>query len=154
MKRTTRVSIGTASVMLFCLAIGVSAQQKVQDTSQRNPAYSVARETPLQGTVVSYTPSSPVAPLGPHVVLQTASGEVDVHLGNAKLLEVNHFSISAGDPIRILGESIPFGNGTQFVARVIQKGNQSLVLRSARGFPLRPMANSASKAGNSLAGVL
>jgi hypothetical protein len=134
--------------------MGVSAQQKVQDTSERNPAYSLARETALQGTVLSYTASSSVAPLGPRVVVQTASGDIDVHLGNAKLLEANHFSLSMGDSIRLLGESIPFGSGTQFVARVIQKGNQSLVLRSARGFPLRPMANGASETGKQQAGVL
>jgi hypothetical protein len=80
-----------------------------------------------------------VAPLGPHVTVATGSGVVDVHLGNARLLQANHLSLSAGDSIQIVGENVAYGAGTQFVARVIQKGNQIVALRSTRGFPLAPM---------------
>jgi hypothetical protein len=83
-------------------------------------------------------------------VIQTASGQVDVHLGNARLLTANHFSLSAGDSVRVVGENVAYGTGTQFFARIIQKGSQTLALRSTRGFPLRPT----SKAGKSEAGVL
>ena len=67
-------------------------------------------------------------------------------LGNsrsAKLLQANHFTLAAGDSVRIVGESLPFGGGSQFFARIIQKGNQSVALRSARGFPLRPSGKQA-----------
>ena len=80
-----------------------------------------------------------MAPLGPHVTVSTGSGVVDVHLGNARLLEASHLSLSAGDSIQIVGENISYGSGTQFVARVIQKGNQTVALRTTRGFPLAPM---------------
>ena len=108
----------------------------------------------MQGTVVSYNASSTVAPLGPHVIVQTSSGTLDVHLGNAKLLETNHFTLAAGNSVRILGENLPYGDRTQFVARIIQKGNQSLVLRSVRGFPLRPIVNGAGKSTDPQGGVL
>src|SRR5262249_49440047 len=117
---------------------------------QGSQAYDVGRETVLEGTVVTYTASSQVAPLGAHVTVQTSSGRVDVHLGNAQLLDASHFSLASGDFVRIVGETLPYGQASQFFARLIQKGTQSLALRSIRGLPLRPVANSAK----SQAGVL
>ena len=101
----------------------------------------MSRETALTGTVIKYTESSSAPPLGAHVTLHTSSGVVDVHLGNAQLLAANHFSLSAGDSVRIVGENIASGSSLQFVARVIEKGNQSLTMRSTRGFPLSPVGN-------------
>jgi len=146
--RWTSFSAWLCAVLLFCASAG--AQQNTQSTAQQMRAYEVSREVSMQGTVVSFTENSSTAPLGPHVVIQTASGQVDVHLGDARLLRANHLTLAAGDGVRVVGENITRGASTQFFARIIQKGNQTLTLRSARGFPLRP----ASKAGKSEAGVL
>src|SRR5712671_5672011 len=113
--------------LLFCASAG--AQQKAQSAAQQRSAYDVSREVSLQGTVVSFTENSSTAPLGSHVVVQTASGQVDVHLGDARLLKANQFALAAGDSIRVIGENVPYGTGTQFFARIIQKGNQTLPLR-------------------------
>ena len=134
-----------ASVVL--LSTIASAQQKAQTVRQRNLNYDVSREISVQGSVISYSETSSAAPFGPHVTLQTSSGVLDIHLGNARLLESNPFTLAAGDTIRVIGESVPFGSGTQFLARLIQKGNQALVLRSPQGFPLRPAAKSADQRG-------
>src|SRR3989441_6745379 len=119
---------------IFSRAAG--AQQKAQPDSPSNRAYDMRRETVLEGTVLKYTEASTVPPLGAHVLLQTASGPVDVHLARARSLQVNHFSLNTGDSIRVVGESLSYGDGTSFVARVIQKGQQALAIRSIRGFPL------------------
>ena len=137
-----------AGVLL--LSTIASAQQKAQTVAQRNQAYDVSREVSLQGTVVSFAENSSIPPLGARLSIQTSSGVVDVHLGDARLLKASQFSVAAGDTIRIVGESLPYGDGTQFFARIIQKGNQAVALRSARGFPLRP----ATKAGKTQAGAL
>jgi hypothetical protein len=137
MKRLTRIGIGgawLASVLLLSTAAG--AQQKAPSATPRNQAYDASRESVLQGTVLSYTATATTAPLGAHVTVQTASGVVDVHLGNAQLLTANHFSLASGDSVRITGESVSYGTSTQFLARIIQKGNQALAVRSVRGFPL------------------
>jgi hypothetical protein len=130
------------------VSTAANAQQRAQNIAQRNQAYDVSRETVLEGKVIQYTQASTVAPLGPHVTVQTASGVVDVHLGNARMLEANHFSLASGDSIRIVGENVAFGTGTQFLARVLQKGNQTLAIRSTRGFPLAP----SGKAGQPVPG--
>ena len=144
---------GCLAVVMF-LPLLATAQEKSQARAPKTQGYELAREISLQGTVVSYNASSTVAPLGPHVVVRTSSGTLDVHLGNAKLLETNHFTLASGDSVRIIGESLPYGAATQFVARIIQKGNQSLVLRSVRGFPLRPIVKGAGKSTNAQGGVL
>jgi DNA/RNA endonuclease YhcR with UshA esterase domain len=124
-----------------------SAQQKTQSVPQKNLSYDVSREVSLQGTVLSYTESSSEVPFGPRVSVQTSSGVLDVHLGNARLLESNHLTLSAGDAVRIVGENVPFAASMQFLARVIQKGDQVVQLRTAQGFPLRPMGKSGDAKG-------
>ena len=154
MTRIHRFGVVASFAGMFFFVLTSAAQQKAQSASPRWQAYDINREGSLQGTVVSYTPAAAVPPLGAHVIMQTSSGVVDVHLGNAKLLEANHFTLSPGESIRISGENVALGTSNQYVARVIQKGSQSLVLRSPRGFPLVPMVKGAGKAANVQAGVL
>jgi hypothetical protein len=118
-----------------CCATAAIAQQKPEVMAQEN-AYSVSRETSLQGKVVAFSATSSTAPMGAHVQVQTSNGVVDVHLGNAHLLTANHLSLEAGDSVTIVGENLPFDSGTVFAARVIQKGTLSVTLRSKNGIPL------------------
>src|ERR1700687_6360696 len=90
---------GLAGVLLLS-TIG-NAQQKAQSAPQKNLSYDVSRETVLEGNVVQYTPASSAAPLGPHVTVQTSSGVIDVHLGRARRLGANHFSLASGDRARV-----------------------------------------------------
>jgi len=140
MTRLLSWRVGTALLAgVLLLSTIAGAQQKAQSVPQKNLSYDASRETVLEGNVVQYTPASSVAPLGPHVTVQTSSGVVDVHLGRVRRLEANHFSLASGDRVRIVGEMVP-GAGTQFLARVIQNGNQVLAVRSTRGLPLAPNA--------------
>ena len=129
----------TAAAVGLLVATTTTAQQKAQNVAQENSVYDVSREVSVQGSVIRYSESSSVAPFGPHVSLKTSGGVLDIHLGNARLLEAKHVSLAAGDQIRIVGENVAYGTGAQFVARIIQKGNQAVALRSTRGFPLAPV---------------
>jgi hypothetical protein len=122
-------------LVLFTAATAsvVSAQQ---NAVSRAAVYDSTREVTLVGTVVSYQPSVDKPPLGAHVVVTTSAGNIDVHLGDARFLAANKFQIQSGDSIRIIGENVAYAGGTQFLARVIQKGTQALMLRSVRGTPL------------------
>jgi hypothetical protein len=139
MTKAIRAGLGGAWIAAaLCFATLSIAQQNIPAVAQNSRAYNVSREAVLEGTVLRYTPSASSKPLGAHVTLQTAAGPVDVHLGNAHLLSANHFSLAAGDSLRITGENVAYGNTTQFLARVVQKGAQSLTVRTNRGFPLSP----------------
>ncbi len=87
----------------------------------------------VEGTVLSYTAESATPPIGAHLILQTAAGAIDVHLGAARFLQANNFSLATGDSVRVVGVSSETRQGTIFLVRVIQKGGQSLVLRTANG---------------------
>jgi hypothetical protein len=71
--------------------------------------------------------------MGAHVIIQTAYGPVDVHIGSAKLLEQNHFTLAAGDSVRITGEVISIGQSNTFAARIIENGTQSVTVRNSKG---------------------
>lgn len=146
-------------LLLFMLAgsltlcLSANAQQAMPSDAQLLRTYNVSREISLVGTVVKYETSSTVPPMGAHVTLQTASGHVDVHLGNPKVLEAHHLTLNAGDNVRIVGEPMTFGEGTYFAARIVQKGTQAIAVRNAKGFPLTPASTLTPQQREALRGV-
>jgi hypothetical protein len=129
------LSLATASVALL-ITVTLNAQEKSSTPEKYPVAYELNRETTLIGTVVAFIQSAKTPPFGPRLSLQTNSGPIDIHLGDERILEANHFQISAGDTLRIIGENVAYSSGTQFVARILQKGSQALTVRSIRGIPL------------------
>jgi hypothetical protein len=137
MRLKIQMFLGCAAFAGALLAVPFSgAQQKQTSVTQAGISYDLSRETVLQGTVVSFTATSQVPPLGSHVTIQTASGLVDVHLGNATVLKRNDIFLAAGDSVRIAGEDQRYGGGSFFAARVLQKGSQTVTLRNSKGIPL------------------
>jgi hypothetical protein len=128
-------------LLLVCaLAICLSAlaQQSTQSAVRLPATYDVSREGSLVGTVVRFDAASATPPIGAHLLLQTASGQVDVHLGNAKLLQASHLELNSGDSVRIVGENLSLGDTTFFAARIVQKGTQAVAVRNSKGFALTP----------------
>jgi hypothetical protein len=91
--------------------------------------------------------------MGAHVLVQTASGQVDVHLGNAKLLQTSPLKLNAGDNVRIVGEPMALGDGTYFAARIIQKGIWAVAVRNTKGFLLTPVSTMTPEQKEALRGV-
>jgi hypothetical protein len=139
MKLTNRSKLGIPVLSLslvFCFS--VVAQQSKQTDVRQLQSYDLSREGSLLGTVVKYDSASTVPPLGAHVLIRTTSGQVDVHLGNARVLLANHFELNPGDNVRIVGENLAVGDGIIFAARIVQKGTQAIAVRNTRGFLLTP----------------
>jgi hypothetical protein len=126
--------IFAAAAMALCG--GAFAQQPAVVPAARAGEYDVKRESDIVGTVVAYAANSRTAPFGARATVQTASGMLEVHLGDARLLAANHFSIATGDTLRIVGETLAAGNSNLFVGRIVQKRTQALAVRTARGFPI------------------
>ncbi|HMD06758.1 MAG TPA: hypothetical protein VKH63_04435 [Candidatus Acidoferrum sp.] len=134
MKLKIRLSLGSAALVGALISVSFAgAQQQQTAVAQANATYDASRETTLVGKVLSYTAESNVPPIGAHVTIQTAYGPVDVHIGSAKLLEQNHFTLAAGDSVRITGEVISFGQSNSFAARIIENGTQSVTVRNTKG---------------------
>ncbi len=125
--------------VMLAFSFSAGAQQlgkRPHSPATRSLVYAAAHETVLEGTVVSYTAESSAPPIGAHLLLQTASGPVDLHLGASSFLQANHFSLAKGDSVRVIGMNSPTRHGSVFLVRVIQKGGQSLTLRTTKGTPL------------------
>jgi hypothetical protein len=147
---------GWLAIGMLIAGISVSpmrGQEKTAAATGQPRAYDVTRELTLVGQVVSYSASNATPPLGPRAMLQTPSGAIDVHLGDAQLLEANHLTIESGDTLRIIGEEVSVEKGKQFVARIVQKGTQALVMRTAGGFPLSPAGSKDAAKANTPGGV-
>src|SRR5579863_7099043 len=118
--------LGKISALIFfgnlSLGLPVGAQQASQSNTRSPQSYDLRREVTLLGTVIKFETASSVPPMGARVLLQTPSGQVEAHLGNARVLEANHFELHAGDNVRIIGEELTYGDGSIFVARIVQKG--------------------------------
>ncbi len=115
-----------------------AAQAKAVAEGRNHALYDASKEVSLQGTVVSFIENSKEFPPGAHVVVQTSAGQVDVHLGDSRLLKLNNFTISQGASIRIIGEPVTTNQGTFFLARLVQQGTQVVAVRSMQGLPLLP----------------
>jgi hypothetical protein len=100
-----------------------------------NP-YQASRETVVSGKVVSYSNAV--------ISLQTSSGTISVQAGNPHMLSANNFSVKSGDSLTITGENLTLGAKQIFAARVLQKGTQSLIVRSRNGSPLLPISRNAN----------
>jgi len=130
-----------AAIVALVITLGyctsASAQQATQPVAQFR-SYDISRESFLVGTVVKFDSVSSTRPIGAHLILQTSAGQVDVHLGNAKVLQAGHLDLNAGDSVRIVGEPLAFGDATYFAARIVQKGAQAVAVRNTRGFLTTP----------------
>ena len=131
---------------LALFAVSAGAQQKSSEL--RSASYQPAREVNLVGTVSRFVADSDKGPLGAHVMVQTTSGIVDVHVGNAKFLEMNKLTLNSGDSVRIIGETFSNGTSTVFLARIIQKGAVAVAVRSPQGMPLWPAGGRIASAKN------
>jgi len=130
------------AILAFALALGfgtlANAQEVKQQDTQQLRTYSVGRESSIIGTVVKFDSASSTLPMGAHVLLQTSAGQIDVHLGNAKVLLAGHLELSPGDSLRIVGEPLALGDTTYFAARVVQKGALAVAVRNTKGFLTTP----------------
>jgi hypothetical protein len=144
------VSLVAVGTLLLCGSAG--AQTASSPSAQVLQSYNPSREVSLMGTVVKYDAAS-TAPMGAHVLLQTSAGQVDVHLGNARLLQSGNLQLNAGDNVRIVGETLALGDTTFFAARIVQKGTQAVILRSRLGFPLAAGANLTAEQKEALRGA-
>ena len=119
------------------LAAPLLAQQDVR-AARRAPAYDPAKETVLQGTVKQIAEGDAgTGLLGTHLILSTQGGDVDVQLGPPGVLRSGGMTFAAGDQVQVVGSMVDLEKGSVLLARQVKKGDQTLVLRNARGMPLR-----------------
>ena len=138
-----RMIVGFAPLAVAVTLSGTASAQHAQPAQQtdtrvsaRAAAHDATLEVVVQGTVLNYSENSISRPNGAHVTVQTPAGPVDVHLGPSSYLRSHHFSLAAGDSVRFVGAMSSADTGSVLLARIAQKGSESIALRSTRGFLL------------------
>src|SRR5258707_13521581 len=111
-------NVWMAAAVAIALCTAAFGKQPPAAPATRASEYDVKRESDVVGTVVAYAANSKTAPFGARVTMQTGSGGIEVHLGDARLLAANHFSIATGDTLRIVAETLTAGNANPCVARM------------------------------------
>jgi hypothetical protein len=136
MKRVIRFrwSLVATALAIALVGAGIAGAQTAPQADAS--LYQVGRETNLVGTVSSVVEDSKSGPLGTHVMVQSASGLVDVHVGSSKYLALNKLNLKSGDSVRIIGENFAVGSDTVFFARIVQDGTAAVAVRSPKGMPL------------------
>jgi hypothetical protein len=124
--------------LLAAPAAAVAQRPHANSTTAVSGGYNLANESSQQGTILSYTENSKTPPLGTHVLLQTASGNVDVHLGDARVLHQAKLNLAQGMRVRFVGQTQAVGQNPVFLARLVQVGSQVVTVRSPHGLPVSP----------------
>jgi hypothetical protein len=133
---------------IFCASGAFAQRPGARAVTAKTAAgtYDIANDVSLQGLVIKYTENSQTTPIGTHVLLQTSGGNVDVHLGDARLLHANKLNIASGANVRFVGQMSTAGQNAVFLARLVQVGTQVVAVRSEHGLPLAPTGTRAKNA--------
>jgi hypothetical protein len=131
-------------IWLLAFSISVAptafAQTPSAATTTAPRIYEAARETTVGGTI-SEVVTRPKAglPLGLHLMVETAQGQMDVQLGPYFGRLAAQKGLLPGATIQVTGETFHFNAGDVFLARTITVGNQTITVRNQYGFPVRPV---------------
>ena len=128
------------AVLCVCAILSVAAGLAQAGPAGRTVSrYDVDRETTIQGTVSSVVRKPGRGLLaGDHVILDTAFGPLDAHLGIYAMRGRGALALSKGDQVKVTGVRTSVGGRDVFLVRTIRSGISVTRVRNARGFLLRP----------------
>jgi hypothetical protein len=102
------------------------------------PRYDLRREAVLEGSVSTVvTKPGPGWPAGAHLMLNTASGRVDAHLGSYAMRGPNAIFLAAGDRVKVTGVMTTVRGRSIFLVRRLQVGLNSYQIRNEHGLLVR-----------------
>jgi len=129
MKTARFITIAAALVLVVLL---------LTNRSRRDvPNYNATAEATVRGTVQDvqefWCPIS--GDEGTHLMLQTDSGVIQVHVAPRRFLGGNNIRFSKGDTVEVVGSVVTYAGGPALIARTISRGDQTFAFRSATGKP-------------------
>jgi len=111
------------------------------------PAYDLTKEVKVQGTIEKIDGFGTSGPIGTHILIQTAAGAVDAHLGFGSASNPKQLGIAVGQSVSVIGMMETVGNSNVLMARILTTPSRIVVLRNEHGVPIRgvPRRNSHTK---------
>ncbi len=134
-----RAAICLNALLLATLIIPAGAQEPKSTVGRGfGPAYDVAHETTLTGTIEDVVTKPQAGGVGGlHLMVVGPQGVVDVHLGDFLSKETKD-SLHAGMPVQIIGAPMQLHDKEYFLARELNIDGHTVIIRSERGFFVLP----------------
>lgn len=102
-----------------------------------SPAYDLAKEISLHGTVQKIETVTTGGILGTHVHVLAAQGLIDAHLGSGAPASATTLGLSIGQTVSLTGMMIGSNGNDVLLARVLSTSNHIFILRNEHGLPAR-----------------
>ncbi len=117
-------------------------------------AYDLSKEIKVQGTIQKIETGGSTGPVGTHILVQTAQGVVDAHLGFSSAVAPTNLGVSEGENVTLIGMMQTLGGSNVMLARVLTTSSRVFVLRSERGIPVRAVPSGSFRTASVLKGAL
>lgn len=138
-------SISLAIFVCALVVAGVSAsaakaQASVSPRESKNtmvPAYDLSKEVKVEGTIEKIDGFGLNGPIGTHILIQTATGTVDAHLGFGAAAAPKYLGISVGEKVTVIGMMQTVESSDVLMARILTTPFRIVVLRNEHGIPVR-----------------
>jgi hypothetical protein len=146
----------------FLCAVPAKAQQAPPaapgsipaETTVLIPAYDSRNEIELQGTIRRIETAGEDGPIGTHILIETAAGVADAHLGNGRAASPAYLGLSTGESVTVIGMIESAGGKDILLTRILGTSKHVFILRSQHGIPLRGTARTSSAPSEALKGGL
>ncbi|HEX5424513.1 MAG TPA: hypothetical protein VFW94_13270 [Candidatus Acidoferrales bacterium] len=133
-------AIFASVLILTASAVGRLAAQTAPSRATRNtmvPAYDMSKEVKVQGVIEKINGFGSSGPIGTHILIHTASGVVDAHLGFGSAASSKNLGISVGQNVTVVGMMETIGDSSVLMARILTTPSRVIVLRNEHGIPVR-----------------
>ena len=131
------------------------AQSSQADSSATSfvHVYDLSKEVKIEGTIQKIQTDEGNLPLGTHVLIQTAQGVVDAHLGSGEPAKPSYLGIAEGQNVTLVGMMQTVAGNQILLTRLMTTPSHIFVLRNEHGIPVRgvpghsPLAEKTQKGG-------
>jgi hypothetical protein len=103
------------------------------------PLYDASKEVTITGTV-SNVVTKPSANMiaGGHLIVSTAKGPVDAHVGR-RLAGKSAIAVKSGDSVKLVGVMATINHSQVFLVRTAEDGGHTYAIRNEKGFLIIPI---------------
>jgi hypothetical protein len=135
----TKFTGAFAGLLASFLFAGAAVTANAQVRREAQPYYDVTKEITISGTVASVATKEATHTIpGPHLVLTTASGEVDASLGVWGMRGKGSLAAAPGDAVEVTGVMKTLHEKQIFVARTVKMAGEVYTMRNEHGIPVSP----------------
>ena len=153
--KAVRKIILSCGLAMILLPLSANAQSAATSSAMTSPLYDVNKEIKIDGTIDKIETNSSGGPIGTHLLVISAQGLVDVHLGASMAVTAKNLGLSVGESIHVTGMMANVGGNSVLLARILTTSNHIYMLRNEHGAPIRSlMPRGAASSANSQKGAL